>query len=263
MKHGSSTRRGLRVASLAVAFGLSAGSAVGAEGINPHADEILRSMSKFLGSAKAFSVSADIGNEIITDAGQKLQLNSHASLLVERPSRFQVARQGRFADVVMTYDGASLTVHGKALNGYVQRQLSGSIDDAIREIERGSGLIMPGADLLLSDSYSALTGQVTSSGYYGTGYIGGVEVHHLGFRTPTVDWQIWVKAGEQPLPMKYVITTKWLTGAPQYSVQLSNWNLKPAIASDQFRFVAPAGATRLEALPVDETGEITVKQEGK
>lgn len=263
MKLERLTRRGLLAASLTVALGLVAGPAIGAERINPDADEILRSMSKFLGGTKAFSVSADIGNEIITDEGQKLQFNSHASLLVERPSHFRVTRQGQFADVLMTYDGARLTVLGKTLNAYLQKDVTGSIDDAIREIERGTGLIMPGADLLLSDSYTALTSEVTSSGYYGTAYIGGVEVHHLGFRTPRVDWQIWVKAGNEPLPVKYVITTKWLTGAPQFSVQLSNWNLKPVIAADQFKFVAPAGAARLETLPVDETGELGVKQGDK
>ena len=262
-QHGPSTGRWLRVASLAVALGLSAGSAFAADAIDPDADEILRSMSKFLGGTKAFSVSADIGNEIVTDAGQKLQFNSHASLLVERPSHFQVSRQGRFADVVMNYDGAKLTIYGKALNAYVQQDVTGSIDDAVREIERATGLIMPGADLLLSDPYRTLTGEVTSSGYYGTGYIGGVEAHHLAFRTPRVDFQIWVKAGDEPLPMKYVITTKWVTGAPQYSVQLSNWNLKPVLAADRFKLVPPASAAKLEALPVDETGEITLKQEGK
>ena len=63
--------------------------------------------------------------------------------------------------------------------------------------------------------------------------------------------------------MKYVITTKWMAGAPQYSVQLSNWNTKPVIAADEFKFVPPKGAERLKALAVDEAGEITGKQEGK
>ena len=255
--------RWLHVAPLAIALGLSAGSATAAEALNKDADEIMRSMSKFLGGTKAFSVSADIGNEIITETGQKLQLNSSANLLVERPNRFQANRQGGFADVLMNYDGAKLTVFGKVLNAYMQRDVTGTIDNAIREIERGTGLVMPGADLLLSDSYAALTGGATSSGYYGTGYIGGVEVHHLGFRTPEVDLQMWVKTGDQPLPVKYVITTKWLAGAPQYSVQLSNWNLKPAIAANRFNFVPPATAAKLEVLPVDETGELAVKKESK
>ena len=263
MKHESFLKRSFLAASLAACFCLPTGLAIAADGINSDADEILRSMSSFLSGTKAFSVSADIGNEVITTEGQKLQLNSHADLLIERPSHLHITRQGKFADVAMFYDGAKLTLHGKTLNAYVQKDVPGTIDDAICAVEQGTGLSLPGADLLLSDPYKALTSGVTSSGYYGKAYVGGIECHHLAFRTPKVDWQIWVKAGDEPLPMKYVITTKWMTGAPQYSVQLSNWNTKPVIAASQFKFVAPKGAEKLEALPVDETGEITDKQEGK
>jgi hypothetical protein len=63
--------------------------------------------------------------------------------------------------------------------------------------------------------------------------------------------------------MKYVITTKDVVGAPQFSVQFSNWNLKPAIAAGRFNFVPPKGARRLEALPVDELGEIRAMPENK
>jgi len=263
MKHESFTRRGLVAASIAVVFGLAAGTAIAAEEINPHADEILRSMSNFLAGTKAFSVSADTSNEILTIEGQKLQLNSRSTLIVERPSGFLTTRQGRFADAVLFYDGATLTLHGKTLNAYIQKDVAGTIDDAINAIKRETSLSIPGADLLLSDPYAALTSAVTSSGYFGRAFVGGVECHHLAFRTPKVDWQIWVKDGDEPLPMKYVITTKWMTGAPQYSVQFSDWNTKPMIVPGRFRFAAPEGTVRVEALPVDATGEITVEQENK
>ena len=104
---------------------------------------------------------------------------------------------------------------------------------------------------------AVLAAGATSSGYHGLAVVGGVKAHHLAFRTPIVDWQIWVQDGDQPLPLKYVVTTKRLTGAPQYSVQLSQWNLKPSIPAGCFKFVAPPGVEKLKALPVDSTGEIT------
>jgi len=263
MKHESLLKRGLLAVSLTAVLGFSATPAIAAGGLNADADEILRAMSTRLAGLKAFSVSADISNEFLTTDGQKLQLNASSDLLVERPSHFYATRHGRFADIALTYDGAKLTLYGKTLNAYVQKDLKGTTDDAIRALEQGTGLSLPGADLLLADPYAALTSEVVSSGYYGKAYVGGVETHHLAFRTPKVDWQIWVKAGNDPLPMKYVITTKWMTGAPQYSVQLSNWNTKPVIPPGEFKFVPPKGAEKLEALPVDETGEITDKQEGK
>ena len=263
MKQESLWKRGILAASLGAVLGFPAGSAFAAGELNPDADQILRSMSNYLAGLKAFSVSADIRNDILTAEGQKLQLNASSQLLIERPSNFRAARQGRFTDMVMNYDGAKLTLYGKLLNAYVQEDLKGTTDDAIRTLEAGAGVNLPGADLLLSDPYAALTSGVISSGYYGRAYVNGVETYHLAFRNPKVDWQIWVKVGNEPLPMQYVITTKWMTGAPQYGVQLSNWNTKPAIAASEFKFVAPKGAEKLQMFPVDETGEITGKPESK
>jgi hypothetical protein len=249
-------RRRLLSASLAIGFGLMSGAAMAADGLNPDADELLRSMSKFLAGTKAFSVVADVSFEFMTVEAQKLQLNSRASVLMERPSKFHIARQGRFADVELTFDGRQISIHSKNLNAYLQHDLAGTADDAMRAVEALSGLSMPGADLLFSDPYAVLSAGVTSSSYHGLATVGGAKAHHLAFRTPIVDWQIWVQDGEQPLPLKYVVTTKRLAGAPQYSVQLSQWNLKPAIGAGSFKFTPPAGAQRLKSLPLDETGEI-------
>jgi hypothetical protein len=263
MRNTPLTMRGRLAALFATLLCLSAGSALGAESINPHADELLRSMSDYLSNAKAFSVTASVSNEFVTTEGEKLQLNSHSELLVERPAHIRVARRGRFADVELYFDGANLTAHGKTVNAYVQQPLEGTIDDAVFAMERETGLSIPGADLLLSNPYAVLSSGVVSSGYHGRAFVDGVEAHHLSFRTAEVDWQLWVKAGDEPLPVKYVITTKWLTGAPQYSVQLTNWNLTPKIARGQFTFAAPQGAVKLDAFPVDETGEVLVGQEGQ
>jgi hypothetical protein len=258
----ASLREGLLIAVLGV-VGLFATPAMAAEALNPDADEILRSMSKFLASTKTFSVSADISNELVTIDTQKLQLNGHATLVVERPSRLYAARQGKFADAEFFFDGSKLTIYGKSLQGYVQQDVAGTIDQAITAIELASGLSMPGADLLFSDPYAVLSSGIRSSGYYGMAYVAGVRCHHLAFRTATVDWQIWVKDGDEPLPMKYVITSKRVAMSPQYSVVLSNWNTKPTIAANRFQFVAPPGARKLQGLSVDETGEITTSEEGK
>jgi hypothetical protein len=263
MKHESLTERGLRAMSLVVVLGLAGGTATAAEGLSPDADEILRAMSTFIGGTKAFSVTADISNEVITQQGQKLQFNSSANALVERPSHLQIARKGGFVDAEVMFDGKQLTLHGKRVNAYFQKDLVGSLDDALRTLENGLGISLPGGDLMIANPYAALSSGIISSGYYGTEYVGGVESHHLAFRTAKVDWQLWVKAGNEPLPMKYVITTKLMTGAPQYTVQFANWNLKPTIAAKQFTFVAPKGAQKLNELSVDETGEISIKEGSK
>jgi hypothetical protein len=94
----------------------------------------------------------------------------------------------------------------------------------------------------------------------GTAYVHGVECHHLAFRAARVDWQLWVQAGENPLPMKYVITTKWMTGAPQYAVRFRDWDTKPQIPAGRFEFTPAAEAKRLESIPVNEMGELAIEE---
>ena len=232
-------------------------------GLNQDADEILRNMSDFLANTQAFSVDAEINNEIINVDGQKLQFNSQSSLLVDRPSRIHMKRKGRFANVEFIYDGNRMTIYSSTMNAYLQHEIAGTIDDAIIGLESITGLSLPGADLLLSDSYDALTSGLLSSGYYGTAHVSGVKSHHLAFRAEEYDWQLWVKVGDEPLPMKYVITSKWITGAPQFSVQLNNWDLKPEITRNIFQFSAENGVRKINAINVDQAGEIVLPKESK
>lgn len=227
----------------------------------PDADQVLQSMSSFLAGSKVFTVNADIDFEIISQAGQKLQLSSFAQLVMERPNKFHVQRQGAFANTEFIFDGQTLTLYGKNLNVYCQMDVPGSIDDAIVMVELTTGLNAPGADLLFSDPYAVLAPEIKRSDYLGTAYVNGVECHHLAFRQAKVDWQLWVRTGNMPLPMKYVITSKWQTAAPQYEIRFRDWQTSPRIALGQFSFKVPEGARKLENMVVDEIGEIYLEED--
>ncbi len=234
---------------------LTAVPASSTEHMDPEADKILKSMSTYLGSLSAFSMEADIDMEILNFEGQKLQLSSSVVFNIERPGKLHIERQGAIADTELFFDGKTLSIYGNNYNAYYQIEQRGTIDDAINAFNTEIGLDAPGGDLLHADSYSGLASGVTSSAYHGTAFVGGVECHYLTFREDIVDWQLWVKVGDEPLPMKYVITTKWMTGAPQHSLRYRNWNTKAKIKPDQFIFSAPKGAKKLTSLSVDEMGE--------
>lgn len=233
-----------------------AAPAMSAEGIDPDAHKILKSMSTYLGSLPAFTMAADIDNEIVDLKGQKLQLSSAATITIQRPGKFYIHRQGAYADVEILFNGNTLTLNGKGKNVYMQIRSPGDIDHAIRTVEIETGLDTPGADLLLENAYASLSEGVTSGTYLGTAYVHGIECHHLTFRAPKVDWQLWVQTGKTPLPMKYIITTKWVTGAPQYSIRFRDWNAKPKITANQFTFTAPEGAKEIDTFPVNAVGEL-------
>lgn len=236
-------------------FALSANAAASPGAIDAEADKILKSMSTYLGGLPAFSANADVDTEIIDLQGQKLQLSSSTTIVNQRPGNLYVRRQGVVVDAELIFDGKTLTIYGKDHNAYFQKESSGTVDDVIDTLRAGIGLDAPAADLMYADPYPGLVSGVNSGAYIGTAFVGGVECHHLAFRQDKVDWQLWVKVGDEPLPMKYVVTTKWLTGAPEYSARFSDWNTKPKIKAKQFSFSAPEGARRLTELSADELGE--------
>jgi hypothetical protein len=83
---------------------------------------------------------------------------------------------------------------------------------------------------------------------------GGVRCHHLAFRGNEVDWQIWIEEGEKPLPRKFVVTTKWMTGAPQFTVAMKNWNVSPKLTEDMFTFVPPKDAQKIDFVRLTSGG---------
>ena len=112
-------------------FGFLVGPAMSADGIDPDADKILQSMSSYLGGLSAFSMSADIDNEIVDLAGQKLQLSSGATIIIERPGNLYIHKQGAYADVEFLFNGKVLTLYGKGMNAYMQINSPGNTDNAI------------------------------------------------------------------------------------------------------------------------------------
>ena len=136
-----------------------------------------------------------------------------------------------------------------------------TIDAAIDALRDNTGFDAPGADLLAAKPLDSSVTDIVSGAHIGMAYISGVEVHHLAFRGRTVDWQLWVQAGDQPLPLKYVITSKWQFGAPQYSLRISNWNVAPQIEAARFTFTPPADATLLSELKANDIGEFGGEEE--
>jgi hypothetical protein len=236
--------------------------ATGAEVIDPDADRILKSMSAYLASTKAFTLNAEVAQEVVMRNGQKLQRMSSETLVVQRPSRFRIRLKAVVADGELVFDGRTLTLYGRKPNAYVQRSVAGTIDDGIRAIEDETGIPAAGADLLFADPYAVLTEGVQSSAYLGKAYVDGIECHHLSFREDEFDWQLWVRTGDEPLPMRYVITSTWMTGAPQLEVSMRDWNTSPQFSDAQFKFAIPPGAVKLDAIPFDDIYEANSDQEG-
>lgn len=207
--------------------------------------KILKSMTDYLGSQKTLSAAFDSDIEIITPELQKIQFASSGQLKLGRPDKLRVRRTGGYADVELVYDGKTVSLYGNDAKSYMQADMAGTVDQVIAEMQAHSGLGMPGTDLLLTNAFDELMATATEGKHIGQGVVDGVECEHLAFRTPDTDWQIWIETGAKPVPRKYVITSKTVTGAPQYTLRTRDWKTD-TFADDTFVFTAPAGATKVD-----------------
>ena len=233
------------------------GTSAGVKADEADAKRILKSMSDYMAAQKSLSFGFDATLEIVTKDEQKLALASSGTVTLKRPDKIRVTRAGGFADVEMSFDGKTLTLLGKNLNLYTQLEVPGTIDHLVDELKDTYNRPLPAADLLLSNSYDDLMYGVIDIKDLGSGVIGGVECDYLAFRTDDVDWQIWIAQGKRPHPCRYVITSKLISGGPQYTIQIRDWKTGGEVAAaTDFRFKNPTKADKVELKDLKGTAEL-------
>jgi hypothetical protein len=207
---------------------------------------VLKAMSDYVGGQRSIRLTFDSDIEVITPELEKIQFTNSGEALLMRPDKLYAHRVGGYAEVEMFFNGKTVGIHGKSVNGYAQFDAPGSMDDLINALREGHGVALPGADLLLKNSYEVLAEGVLTAKHIGLGVIDGVECEHLAFRNFDTDWQLWVEAGERPVPRKMVITSKTLSGGPQYTLRVKRWETGGTPAPEAFVLTPPPGAQALD-----------------
>ena len=228
----------------------------GAQAQGSDAKSILKAMSAYVSSQKNIQIAFDSDIEVITLQLEKIQFTNSGGVLLSRPDKLRAFRKGGYADVELIFDGKTASVYGRNINGYAQFEAPGTVDRLIEALRAGHGIALPGADLLLSNSYDVLVAEVKEAKHIGRGVIDGVMCEHLAFRNFDTDWQLWVEVGEKPIPRKLVITSKTMNSAPQYTLHVKSWKTGVEPAPDAFSFVPPAGAKKLEPDALIELDEL-------
>jgi hypothetical protein len=219
--------------------GVMAGKATAEEG---EAEKILKAMSDYVSRQENLSLKYDADVEVVTPSIEKIQFSASGDVTLSRPNKFRVSRTGGYADVELVSDGATVTVHDRDGNRFAQVPGAGSFDQVVDRLRTEAQLELPGADLLLSKPYEELMAGVIEAKHIGRGVVEGVECEHLAFRNLDTDWQIWIEAGERPVPRKYVITSKATAAAPQYTLRLRDWRTGLSPTADAFAFKPPPGS---------------------
>ncbi len=210
------------------------------------AKAVLMRMAEYLAKTPQYTVNISDDYDTVQASGQKIQFSEHRKLTMSRPNGLKVEHEQNGEQThTLFYDGKDITVFSPGKNVYAQTAIAGGVDEAIKYFLRDLAMRLPLAMLLSSQLPAELERRTESIDYVEKTKIRGLSAHHLAGRSATVDYQVWVAEGAQPLPLRIVLTYKDVDGQPQFSADFFDWNLTPKIDSTQFVFTPTEGSRKI------------------
>ena len=198
---------------------------------------VLKESTDYLSKAKSFRLDAELSFDVVQADGQTIEFGATRKITIRRPDHTYVEGRRRDGQSSRFYfDGQVVTLSHPDQNAFASAKIPGTLDKMLDYLIDEVGVPMPLADLFYSDVYAVLSEHIEASVYVGISNLGGVRCHHLAFRHPEADWQIWIEDGERPLPRRLVITYKTYEGTPQFRARLFDWDLAPDVPDSLFSF---------------------------
>jgi hypothetical protein len=219
-------------------------AASSAPAIEPGAIAALKRMGAYLRSLESFQVDAVTTDEKVLDDGQKILTDGTVRVLARMPNRLYAEVSNDRHDRTYVYDGKTFTLVARRVDLYAQIEAPPTIAQLSDKLEADYGFSVPLVDLFRWGGPHWSPDDIKGAIDVGPGVVLGTTCRHYAFRQADVDWQVWLQAGDFPLPRRIVITTRTDEARPQHSATYT-WNLAPSFSEDIFAFRAPLGTGRV------------------
>jgi hypothetical protein len=109
-----------------------------------------------------------------------------------------------------------------------------TLDKTLDAMHERYGVATPLADFVYTSPAKALLTDTTTGGWVGRETVDGKQADHVSFKDTGVNWDLWVAATGEPLPIKAVVEFTDTRRLRKVELVFSDWNLAPQIASDRF-----------------------------
>lgn len=209
--------------------------------------EAIQRVQAFLQKQNAVEIKAEVMTEEVYNSGQKIIFGQRLTYRMQRPDKMRLDFQSDLIARRIYFDGGQVTVSEPRLGFFAQTDARGTIKDLFNAAE-ARGIELP-LDDLLRWADPGYTFEPPPVGFYvGPAIVGRDRADHYAFRRPGADFQIWIKQGEQPLPLKIVITDTVDPAQPNYIARLE-WDLAPRFTEAEFRFTPGPNDKRIPFAP--------------
>jgi hypothetical protein len=231
--------------SLAALLALGTLDAATPSSIDPNALSLLKRMSDSLTKAKGFSYRSRVVMEVPSVTGQFVTLVPEGRVALRRPDRLRATYAGDAPPLDLFYDGTSVSVFAPHASVYSTVKAPTNLDEMLSGLRKNTGVRLPAVPLLKNDPYASLTRGLQSAVVVGETRVDGIPCDHLAFRSPGVNWEIWLETGSRALPRRLAVTFTDRPNFPRSIVEFSRWNLHPWLPDGLFRFHKPPNAKEI------------------
>jgi hypothetical protein len=216
----------------------------------------LKEMSTFLTSANTMQIVSNGSLDVVTNDGQRIQLDGTTTYKVRKPAGFVIDYRSDVKSRRFIYDGKNFTVYSPQLGFYSTVAAPATNKEVLKTIYDKFGIALPLEDLFRwADGSGDDRIKALRSAYnVGPATIDGVETDHYAFREADTDWEVWIQKGDQPFPKKLVIVDRNDPAKPTFIARLS-WTLNPAFTDSDFAFVPDANAKKIQMATYKGSGE--------
>lgn len=213
--------------------------------VDPRAVDALKGMSRYLMSLNGFKLDTSGSLDVVTADGQRVQVDGQANYKVKRPG-MAIHYVSDLKNRDFYYDGKQFTVYSPALGFYATVPAPATNRELLDLIYNKYGIKLPLEDLFRwNDTGQARIDDFKSAADLGPSMQDGVQTTHYAFREPEVDWEVWIKDGAQPLPVKLSIVDRTDPARPAFTTRLK-WTVNPPLSDADFRYTPGPDAKRIQ-----------------
>jgi hypothetical protein len=213
--------------------------------LEPKAMDLLKATSARLAAAKSMSFTATVGYEFPSKLGPPIVYTSRYDVTMQRPDKLRILMPGDGPASEFYYDGKAMMAYAPAENLVAIADAPPTIGAALLAAYDTAAIYFPFVDLVVPDPYRALTDGAILAFYIGpSGSVGGTKTDMVAWANKDVFVQIWIGVDDK-LPRRMRATFAADRLQLRHEMELSNWQLDPAIAADAFASQKAKAAARI------------------
>ena len=217
--------------------------------VEPEAIAALKRMGQYLVSLQSFEINATISIEYVLDDNQKILVGGSSRYRVRRPDRLRIDLVTDNLDRIFQYDGKQLVVTAPKEKFYARLDAKPTVRETLAWAAQTFGIEIPLADLFDWGAPEASADDIREGFHVGKARLNGIECDHWAFREDGTDWELWIRTGDVPQPLKLSIVNTTDAALPRYVAEIT-WTERATFADDIFVQMPVPDAKQIEYLPL-------------